>query len=145
MINSKTFGALATLIVVAVTIIQDIGGARHSLAMMVGWYGKKLSYANESEVYYTSKVTEAEAKKFGDFLAKAAWFEKDKKSLQLTKDKSNTYEVRVVAIEDIKTKMPNYVELFKEFDKEISKEVFEGKPVKTDLCDKYFNTIEVIQ
>jgi nitric oxide synthase oxygenase domain/subunit len=145
MINSKAIGGIVTFIAVVVTMIQDIGGVRHSLAMTIGWYGKKLTYAHDSEVFYTNKVTEAEAKKFGDLLAKEGWFDKDRKSLQLTKDKAGTYEVRVVAIEDIKTKIPNYVEVFKEFDKEISKAVFEGKPVKTDLCDKYFSTIEVIE
>jgi hypothetical protein len=145
MINSRAIGGIVTVIAVAVTMLQDIGGVRHSLAMTIGWYGKKLTYANESEVYYTNKITEAEAKKFGDLLAKEGWFDKDRKSLQLTKDKAGTYEVRVVAIEDIKTKIPNYVEVFKEFDKIISKEVFDGKPVKTDLCDKYFSTIKVIQ
>ncbi len=140
--NGGIIGTLVTLGIFAVTLYQDFGGVRHSLAMTVGWYGKKMTY-NQSELYYTSSVTEAEAKKLGDYLLKEKFFEGDAKSVQLTKEK-DVYEFRAV----IKKEYINnaeYEKIFKEFDDLVSKDVFDSKPVEMHLCDQYFTTVKVIK
>jgi hypothetical protein len=67
--------------------------------------GPKLEF-DGSELYYTTNVTEADAKKLGDFLVKEEFFKGEKKTVQLDKA-GKTYHVRwVVSNEDLENKEP---------------------------------------
>jgi hypothetical protein len=104
-------------------------------------YGKKLTF-NGGELYYTSQVTEADAKKLGEYLVKEKFFDGTKKTVQLNKNKG-TYEFRMVVIKDGE-KAPNTVETFTSVSKELSENVFNGGKVVVHLCDDHLKTLRVI-
>jgi len=104
-------------------------------------YGKKLTF-NGGDLFYTSQVTEGEAKKLGDFLVKEQFFDGAKKTVQLNKT-GGTYEFRMVskAGTDKDQKM---VDLAKNFAKQISLEVFNGSDTVIHLCDDHLKTLRVV-
>jgi hypothetical protein len=104
-------------------------------------YGKKLTF-NGGELYYTSQVTEAEAKKLGDYLVKEKFFDGNKKTVQLTKDGA-TYQFRMVVLKDGE-KAPNTVATFTSVCQELSENVFNGAEVVVHLCDDHLKTLRVI-
>lgn len=104
-------------------------------------YGKKLTF-NGGELYYTSQVTEADAKKLGEYLVKEKFFDGTKKTVQLNKNEG-TYEFRMVVIKDGE-KAPNTVETFTSVSKELSENVFNGGKVVVHLCDDHLKTLRVI-
>src|SRR5436853_5847504 len=105
--------------------------------------GTRLEY-DGNELYYTKRVTEAEAKKLGEYLFNgAAYGRKDKGTIQLDKS-GETYQVRMV-IKKGEDKEENVEETVAGFAKGISRHVFNGAKVDVQLCDDKLNTLRTIQ
>ena len=105
-------------------------------------YGTKLEY-NASELYYTKNVSEAEAKKFGDYLSKLKYFDGKKTSVQLDKSGS-TYQTRFVINKD-KQNDEVVTNSFKTLGKLFSEEVFGGAPTEVHICDDQLKTLRIIK
>lgn len=105
-------------------------------------YGTKLEY-NGGELYYTDNVTEAEAKKLGDYLVKEGFFDGKKITVQLDKSGS-TYQFRMVVVKEKQTDEAT-MEIMKTFAGQISKDVFGGAPTELHICDDQLKTIRVIK
>lgn len=103
--------------------------------------GTKLEY-NGSELYYTKNVTEAEAKKLGDFLVKGEFFGDNKGTVQLDKS-GETYQFRIVVREGL-DKDEKYLAVVPSFANELSKNVFNGSKVEIHLCDSQLTTLRVV-
>ena len=105
------------------------------------WLGKELTFGN-SQVYYQSPVTEAEARRLGDFLVTVEFFDDTPKTVQVTKS-SNTYELRM----PIKTGMEqdlDFIESIKWIGAAIAESVFDGAHLDVHLCDDELDTIRVV-
>ena len=105
-------------------------------------YGTKLEY-NGGELYYTDNVTEADAKKLGDYLVKSGFFGGKKVTVQLDKAGA-TYQFRMVVMPEKQNDEPTML-LMKAFAGEISEEVFGGAPVELHICDDQLKTIKVLK
>jgi hypothetical protein len=105
-------------------------------------YGTKLEF-NKGELYYTEKVTEAEAKKLGNFLVEASFFNGDEKSVQLTKE-GETYQIRYPVKEGFE-KDANYEKTAAFFGAALSKELFDNKPVEIHMTDDGLKTVKVVK
>ena len=105
-------------------------------------YGKKLEY-NGGELYYTKNVTEAEAKKFGDYLVKIKYFDGKKTSVQLDKSGS-TYQTRFVVVKE-KQNDEVVTTSFKTLGRLFSEEVFGGAPTEVHICDDELKTQRIIK
>lgn len=97
---------------------------------------------NGGDLYYTARVTEAEAKKLGNYLVKEKFFDGNQKTVQLTKD-DGTYQFRMVVVRDGE-KGPNTVATFTSVCQELSENVFNGARVVIHLCDDHLKTLRVI-
>ena len=104
-------------------------------------YGKKLEY-NDTEVYYTSEVTQQEAEDLGEYLVRSKFANGKSKSVQITKDKeTNHYVFRMVTTpEAAENKM--YEALFKAVAIQISDSVFNKNPVDFHVCNNTFKTLK---
>ncbi|MDQ6608474.1 MAG: hypothetical protein M3Y85_01480 [Bacteroidota bacterium] len=105
-------------------------------------FGKKVSFG-ESEVYYKGDgVTEADAKRLGDFLVEQEFFDKETpKSVQITND-GKDYLVHFVVD---KKKVTSAARLnWWKYQYDISKDVFKGKPVRIILADDQLKDIEIM-
>ena len=123
-----------------------IAGMLLTVAMLAGCdtYGTRLKF-KDGELYYTDKVTEAEANKLGQFLVKKGYFGDGKQvSVQLTRD-NDVYQVRMVVVENYKSKKGIYPKAYQIMAAMISAKVFDGKPVEIHLTDNKLNTYEVIK
>ena len=103
--------------------------------------GTKLDY-NGGELFYTSNVTEAEAKKLGDFLVKEQVFSGKRATVQLDKA-AGTYQVRMVIIPE-KQNDAVYQGLLKTFAGQISSEVFNNGATEIHICDDSLKTLKVV-
>lgn len=127
----KKGGSVAVVIIVAIIYFQ------------MNDHGKKIDY-NGSDIFYTENVTEPEARALGDYFKEAGWFKSgSEKSIKLEKE-DGRYQVKFVVSEsnsdDKKT-----VTLFKDIGKEISKDIFQGKPVDVFFCNEIFRTRKEIR
>ncbi len=124
------------------TILLIVIGCLATVLMLgCNAYGTKLEYG-KGELYYTKNVTEAEAKKLGDYLTKIKFFEGDGKTVQLDKS-GDTYQFRMVVKEGL-DKDEKYITASQEAAVEISKNVFEGAKVEVHLCDNKLKTLKVV-
>lgn len=105
-------------------------------------YGTKLDF-NNGELYYTDNVTEADAKKLGDYLVKSGFFDGKKLTVQLDKAGS-TYQFRMVVVKEKQTDEAT-MELLKTFAGEISKDAFNNAPTELHVCDDALKTIRVLK
>lgn len=104
-------------------------------------YGQKLD-VDGSEVYYKN-VSQEEAKKLGDHLKKTGYFtDKKKVSVQLNKE-GETYQVRLVVVDNFK-ELEGYPVGYQRMAAQISSEVFNDKPVEVHLTDDKFKTVETM-
>ncbi|MCX5657233.1 MAG: hypothetical protein NTZ48_03270 [Candidatus Omnitrophica bacterium] len=105
-------------------------------------WGKRFVY-NGGSLFYTSAVTESETRKLGDYLLKAGFFQKGKRgTVQLNKE-AEIYQFRMVVRKGLEKDM----EFFRTaglFAAELSRGVFEGKPLEIHLCDDKLKTIQVV-
>jgi hypothetical protein len=104
--------------------------------------GQKVMF-NGGELYYTSSVSEPEARKVGEHLVKTRFFDGSPKSVQITRS-NGTHQFRMVVIKGMQTN-PQFVQTATQFGKELSRDVFGGELVEVHLCDEYFNTLKVVK
>lgn len=127
---------------------QNIFGGVMVLAILLAFglacnqYGEKLEY-NGGEIYYTKNVTEAEAKKLGEYLVKQEFFDGKEKTVQLDKQ-GGTYQFRMVVVED-KRNDESTLEIFKTFASQISAAVFDKAPVEIHVCNEKLETLKVVK
>lgn len=109
-------------------------------------YGDKVKINDKSEVYYRGDgVTEADAKKLGDFLLKQGLFDdKNERSVQLSKD-SGAYVVRFVFDKATFEKDKETTLLgFQVWQMWISENVFNSAKTKVVLADNKFKDFQQI-
>jgi hypothetical protein len=108
-------------------------------------YGKKVEIeGTKAEVFYKGGVTEAEAKKTGNFLKETGFIGNEKEaSVQLVKENGG-YTVRFVYNKDYYDKTPGLEDFFKTYGARISKDIFDGKKVNIALADKQFKDYKTI-
>lgn len=103
-------------------------------------HGKKLTF-KKGEIYYKPPVTEAEAKKLGNFLVKRGYFDNTRrKSVQLLKVESK-YQVRFVVKKSV-LDQPRLLNSLSGMGSLASGEVFNNAPVVVHLCDKMLKTFK---
>lgn len=106
-------------------------------------YGKKMQF-EKTEVYYTNKVKEADAKKLGNYLVSAGFADDNEKSVQLSKnDENGNYQFRMVTTKEA-SENETYRTIFKVFAKQISDSVFNKQPVDFHICNTTFKTLKII-
>ncbi len=103
--------------------------------------GTKLDF-NGGELFYTSNVTEGDAKKLGDFLVKQKVFGGNRATVQLDKSGS-TFQVRMVITRE-KQNDAEYEGLLKAFAGQISSEVFNNASTEIHICDDTLKTLKVV-
>lgn len=125
---------IAGLLVAAVTVSGcDLNG-----------YGSRLEFQG-NDLYYTDAVTEAEAQKLGDFLVDQKFFDDSKRrSVQLTKE-GETYQFRMVVVDDYKSMKGVYPNSFRALASTISRKVLDGKKLEFHLCNDKLETLEVLK
>lgn len=109
-------------------------------------YGKKIPVSGtKAEVYYKGEgVTEADARKAGDFFKKTGFVSNEKEaSIQLTKV-GERYLVRFVYSKDYYEKNKTLEDVFKKYGAQMSKEIFDGQKVDIALADKHFEDFKSI-
>ena len=129
----KRKNILSTILVL--TVLMAVGLACSS-------YGTKLDF-NNGELYYTDNVTEADAKKLGEYLVKSGFFGGKKVTVQLDKSGA-TYQFRMVVMPEKQSDEATLI-LMKAFAGEISEEVFGGAPTELHICDDQLKTVKVLQ
>ncbi|MDT5123388.1 MAG: hypothetical protein QOC96_2870 [Acidobacteriota bacterium] len=105
-------------------------------------FGKRLEF-NKGELYYTSAVTEDEAKKLGNYLVIIGYFADRQVTVQLDKS-SDTYQVRFV-VQEGGEKNEEALASFKLLVNMLSKDVFNGAKVEIHLCNDKLKTIKVVK
>jgi hypothetical protein len=128
----KILRIVVAIVVILVTLLRVVSCYQR---------GTKLTF-NKADLFYTSQVTEAEAKKVGDFLIKFGYFEGTPKSVQLNKS-GGVYEFRAVVKKDIE-KDPAMVDGFRDLGKAISEGALNKAKVVVHLCDTNLKTVYVI-
>ncbi|MEY2563078.1 MAG: hypothetical protein QOH88_1271 [Verrucomicrobiota bacterium] len=128
----KILRILVSIIVILVTLFRVVSCYQR---------GTKLTF-DKSELYYTSQVTEAEAKKVGEVLVKLGYFKGAAASVQLNKS-GGVYEFRAVVKKDSE-KNSEIVEEFRAIGKAISDQALNKAKVAVHLCDDHLKTVYVI-
>jgi hypothetical protein len=106
--------------------------------------GKKLTFGAGEEVYYTSGVTEAEARQLGGALQSEGYFNgKGAKTVQVSKQ-GDRYVVSFVLQPGAWNK-PDVLHAFGQFRPQLSQKAFGGKPVELRLCDENMETKKTIE
>lgn len=111
------------------------------LSSFLSSYGTELTF-NGGQLFYTSSVTEAEAKKLGQYLVENGFFDGNLKTVQINKS-GNTYEFRMVVKKGIEQD-ESMVLAAKMLAIELSESVFNNAPVDIHFCDERLETIRVI-
>src|SRR5210317_1724895 len=106
-----------------------------------GQHGKRLEF-NGGEVYYTSSVTEKEAKKLGKYLVDSGFFDGNEKTVQLDKS-GDVYQCRMVIKKGYESDS-DYLDLTKIFALRLTRDVFNGDKAEVHLCDEYLKTLKVV-
>lgn len=105
-------------------------------------YGTEKEF-NGVSLFYTENVTEDEADKLIDYLKENKFDDGSEKAIQLEKE-GDTYQFRMVIKEGYDEK-EDFLQLAKYIASELSVEVFDNAPVEVHLCDKYLETLKVIE
>ena len=105
-------------------------------------YGTKLKF-KKGELYYTKKVTKQQAEKLGNYLVAQNFFSDDHAiTVQLDKSGDTTLFRFVVMNEYLNNE--DYARQAATFCNEISKDVFDNKPVVMHFCDDHLKTKKVV-
>ena len=110
-------------------------------------WGKVLKYGNGGSLFYTSDVTEEEARRLRDYFLKIKTFQDEPPIVQLAR-KGDVYQIRMVVDKGvIEKELPSEVmgpvEAAGLLAEEVSKEVFNGAKVEWHLCDDKLKTLRV--
>lgn len=104
-------------------------------------YGTPLVYGG-NVLYYVAPVTEAEARRLGDYLSVAFFREDTEFTIQLRKS-GRTYEFRRCLKKGLEND-PEIIDGNKRWCREMSQAVFGGAPVDIHFCDAHFATLRVV-
>jgi len=104
-------------------------------------YGEKLEF-NKGQLYYTEKVKKEDARKLGEWLVKAGFFDGTPKTVQLDMN-ADTFLFRMVIKEEAQNSQ-NTIDLLQLFIYQISTEVFNGKVTNAHICNDRLKTIKVV-
>lgn len=109
-------------------------------------HGSKININPKSEVFYKGDVTEAEAKKLGNFLLKQGYFTTvDSRSVQLLKE-GDIYIVKFVVDEEkLKKDRENVLLGFKVWQMWIQDGVFGGAKTKLVLADNQLKDLQPVE
>ncbi|HFS66612.1 MAG TPA: hypothetical protein ENK67_00145 [Flavobacteriia bacterium] len=100
--------------------------------------------AKKTQIFYTNKVNKEETQKLADYLIKSKFADdKNIKTIEFDKE-NNNYLFRMVVYKGAEKNEAN-ITLLGQFAKELSKNVFENKPVILHMCDDQLNTIKIIK
>jgi hypothetical protein len=125
--------------------IGFIGLARlcNGLVLLTGAtnYGALLE-VNHAQLYYTSAVSQEEARALGAFLVEAQIFDGRQIAIQLTKA-GQTLQVRFPVKPGFE-KDGAYIASIQALGAQISQNVFHGAPVEVDLCDRDLKTLRAV-
>jgi hypothetical protein len=104
-------------------------------------YGALLE-VNHADLYYTTAVSQEEAKALGAFLVKAEIFDGRHISIQFTRQGPTT-QVRF-PVKPGFDKNEAYIDTIRALGYQISQNVFHGAPVEVDLCDQDMKTLRAV-
>lgn len=115
-------------------------------AMIYSFYvpAKSLKFYDD-ELYYTERISDSEAKEIGGFLGNVEFFANDNITINAGIDKNRKdYIFSLVVIDEAvnDTELDAYM---KEIGSLMSKQLFNGQPVKLNLCNDRFKVIKTIQ
>ncbi|MCP4375336.1 MAG: LysM peptidoglycan-binding domain-containing protein [bacterium] len=122
------------LVVFAILLVSS-GGT------LFGDYGERLEF-NGSELYYTSGVTEEEARSLGRYLVKIDFFDDTPKSVQITRSGA-AYAFRFVVARGAERNLLLEIAAA-QLGSELSANVFSNGPVEVHICDDSFQTLKRI-
>lgn len=133
-----------TVLILFTAVLLGVGCSSKSSAQ----WGKVLKYDKGGSLFYTSNVTEEEARRLGDYLLKVGFFQDDEPRIsQLTKE-GGVYQFRVVVDKEVIEKKPapetmGPVEAAGLLAQEMSERLFNGAKVEWHLCDDKLKTMRV--
>lgn len=106
-------------------------------------YGKKITIG-KNEVYYKGDATQADAQKLGNYLKEGNKYFDDNTAFAVQVEQQNgNYITRlVIDREKIKSAADLNDEQYNFVAGEISKNVFDGKPITVEVTDEYFKPIK---
>jgi hypothetical protein len=105
-------------------------------------WGKRLQYG-DSELFYTTLVTEEKARKLGDYLVETGFFkEGNAGTVQIAKE-GDMYQFRVVVKEGVEDDT-EFLKTVGMFAAHLSRDVFDNEKLIIHLCDKQFNTLQSV-
>jgi len=113
--------------------LHEFGGAAN--------YGTLLK-VTQSDLYYTSAVSKADAERLGRFLVESKTCGEKQISMQLTKSGS-TLQFRLVVNPGV-DKDGNKIATMQAMGALLSAQVFGGAPLEVQLCDDHFRTLRVV-
>jgi hypothetical protein len=138
---------MAAVLILLAVVLSGMGCSSKPPAQ----WGKVLKYGNGGSLFYTSDVTEEEARRLRDYFLKIKTFQDESPIVQLAR-KGDVYQVRMVTYfstpkEVIEQEQdPNLmgpVEAAGLLADEISKDVFNGAKVEWHLCDDNLKTLRI--
>ena len=103
---------------------------------------KTLDY-NKNQLYYTDNVTEAQAKKLGDYLKSEGFFKDDSETTVKIDKQEDTYVFSMIIIAEYLNN-EEVLNNMKLVSNELSVNVFENNKVIVDLCNNRFKVLKSI-
>lgn len=98
----------------------------------------------KNHVYYTDAISESEARKLGDYLK--PYFFNDNSKADVKLDKENDTYIFCMPIKDASDiNDQEFINAMKECPKDLSKDVFNNKTVRVDICDDKFKVLKSIE
>ncbi len=104
-------------------------------------FGEKITYKG-ANLHYKSPVTLDEAKMLGEYLEEIEFFDGTSKTLQLNKNE-DVWILKVIIKKGMEED-EEYIDMIRQFSRELSYNVFEEKEVEIHLCDKKMQTLKVV-
>jgi hypothetical protein len=105
-------------------------------------YGKEMTF-KQGQLFYTEAVTEADAKKVGEYLQNIGYFADDKRRTVQVDKSGDAYALRFVVVEGAE-KNEDALRQFKALGRDASQKLFNGAKVDVMLCDDKLNTVKVV-
>lgn len=141
--KSSAFRVVATLVGVGASLFLVGAKVLLLLAALGGSsYGTRLELKGGGELYYTSAVTEAEARKLVEYL-NANFLKDNAITMQLTRHEG-TYQLRVCVKDGVERDEKAAVG-FLALGCALSLEVFDKAPVEIQLCNRNLKTVRVLE
>ena len=133
--QNKKVGVVFAIIALAVLFVGCNG-------LYPSEWGKILKYEG-SKLFYTSAVSQEQARKLGDYLLENGFFQKDNPgTAQITKE-GDIYQFRMV-VKDGKAQDVEFLKIAGMFAAQLSRDIFDNEMVEMHLCDKNFETIQSV-